>query len=307
MDNNLANQSSYDEFTLNFKLDDNIPVIQSELDKYNYEFVGNRTTVRETEIKGMRALQFIVPATLPLEAFLTKQLYKGEFLSILSNIMNQLMYFDENGMSLNKLYLDFKYMYIELSTMDIQLIYMPVEKDFDPVNITQFIEELIKKIRFADLECVDLVDTILQYLDSRMMFSLKDFYNFLLSIEEANMNQEEEKEEIGGTTVLATSSNYDNPIPYLVRIKTNELIPIMKSEFMVGKSHEADYQIVDNKKISRKHAIFRISNGECYVRDNNSTNHTFINGKLLQPDFEIMLTNNDYIRFADEEFKYWVR
>ena len=76
---------------------------------------------------------------------------------------------------------------------------------------------------------------------------------------------------------------------------------------MVGKSVNCDYQIIDNSKISRRHAVFRISNGECYVRDNDSTNHTFVNGKLVQPGVEIMLSNDDYIRLGDEEFRYWVR
>ena len=307
MDNNATNASSYDEFTLNFKLEDNIAINTRERDMFNYEFVGNRTTVNEVELNGMRALQYVVPATLPLEPFLTKQLYKGEFLAILSNILNQLMYFEENGMPLNKLFLDFKYMYIELSTMDVQLLYMPVEKNFPDVNITKFIQDIIMKVRFADMSCVDLVDTILQYLDSKLMFNLRDFYHFILSLEAAEMQADERDNSEAGTTVLATSSNYENPIPYLVRIKTNELIPIIRNEFVVGKSHDCDYQITDNRKVSRRHATFRISNGECYIRDNSSTNHTFINGKLLQPEFEIMLSNNDYIRFGDEEFKYWVR
>ena len=29
--------------------------------------------------------------------------------------------------------------------------------------------------------------------------------------------------------------------------------------------------------------------------------------KLIQPEFEIMLANNDYIRMGDEEFKFWIR
>ena len=43
--------------------------------------------------------------------------------------MNQLMYFDENKMPLNKLLLNIHYMYIELSTLDVQLIYMPVDEN----------------------------------------------------------------------------------------------------------------------------------------------------------------------------------
>ena len=88
--------ASYDEFTLNFRLEEDVPVDQRELTIFNYEFVGNRTTCSVVAVDEQRALQFKIPATLPLEQFLRKQLYKGEFLSILSNILNQLIYFEEN-------------------------------------------------------------------------------------------------------------------------------------------------------------------------------------------------------------------
>ena len=305
----MDNNKSYDEFTLNFKLEEDVPVDQFEMTMFNYEFVGNTTKCQVVAIDDVRALQFKVPATLPLEQFLRKQLYKGEFLSILSNILNQLLYFTENNMSLNKILLNVHYMYIELSTMDIQLIYMPVNKKFADVNVTEFIQTFIGKVRFANMECVECVDRILKHLDSKLMFDLEDFYNYILALEQEAINEEDEIDTNteSDTTVLTTSFNYNNPVPYLVRIKTNELIPILHKEFLVGKSIDADYQIADNRKVSRKHAIFRISNGECYVRDNESTNHTFVNGKLLQPNVEVMLSNDDYIRLGDEEFRYWVR
>lgn len=299
---------SYDEFTLNFKLEEDVPIDQFEMTMYNYEFVGNKTKCTCVAIDGVRALQFKVPATLPLEQFLRKQLYKGEFLSILSNILNQLIYFTENNMSLNKLLLNVHYMYIELSTLDIQLLYLPVNKKFADCNVTEFIQNFISKVRFANMESVECVDQILRNLDSKLMFNLEEFYQYILSLEQQSITEDENSASTEGhTAMLATSENYNNPVPYLVRVKTNELIPILHKEFMVGKSVNCDYQITDNKKVSRKHAIFRISNGECYVRDNESTNHTFINGQLIQPGVEIMLSNDDYIRLGDEEFRYWVR
>lgn len=301
------NNKSYDEFTLNFKLDDDVPIDQYEMTMYNYEFVGNRTKCTCVAIDGVRALQFKVPATLPLEQFLRKQLYKGEFLSILSNILNQLIYFNENNMPLNKLLLNVHYMYIELSTLDIQLLYMPVNKKFADCNVTEFIQTFISKVRFANMASVECVDQILKYLDSKLMFNLEEFYQFILSLEQKVILEDESAAEGTDNVLQETSGTYSNPVPYLLRVKTNELIPILHKEFMVGKSTNCDYQIIDNKKVSRKHAIFRISNGECYVRDNASTNHTFINGQLLQPGVEIMLSNDDSIRLGDEEFKYWVR
>ena len=302
-----VNNQSYDEFTLNFKLEEDVPIDQYEMTMYNYEFVGNRTKCSCVAIDGVRALQFKVPATLPLEQFLRKQLYKGEFLSILSNILNQLIYFNENNMPLNKLLLNVHYMYIELSTFDIQLLYMPVNKKFADCNVTEFIQTFIGKVRFANMASVECVDQILKFLDSKLMFNLEEFYQYILSLEQKSILEDQGEPEEEAPVVQTTSESYSNPVPYLVRIKTNELIPILHKEFMVGKSVNCDYQIIDNKKVSRKHAIFRISNGECYVRDNASTNHTFINGQLLQPGVEVMLSNDDNIRMGDEEFKYWVR
>ena len=43
------------------------------------------------------------------------------------------------------------------------------------------------------------------------------------------------------------------------------------------------------------------------MENENSTNHTYVNGKMIQPGFDVMLKNDDYIRMGDEEFKYWVR
>lgn len=299
-------EKSYDEFNLNFRIDDDVPVNNNELSFYNYEFVGNRVTCEVGEVDGMKVLSYNIPATLPLSQFLRKQLYKGEFLAIISNILNQLIYFEENHMPLKKVLLNTKYMYIELSTLDIQLIYMPVEKEFADCNICEFIQLFISKVRFADMQCVECVDLILQYLDSRMMFQLGEFYQFILKLETDNIMDDKLDESDSDTTVLS-QMQYKNIVPYLVRVKTNELIPIEQALFDVGKSPECDFTIIDNKRISRRHCTFKVSNGECYIRDNNSTNHTYVNGRLLQPGFDLMLNNDDYIRMADEEFKYWVR
>ena len=138
------------------------------------------------------------------------------------------------------------------------------------------------------------------------MFSLREFYTFIIELQKEEILKDDIDLGQGETTVLQQMS-YNNITPYLVRSRTNALIPIEKKEFLVGKSPECDYQIMDNRKVSRKHCSFRISNGECYIRDENSTNHTFVNGKMIQPGFDVMLKNDDYIRMGDEEFKYWVR
>lgn len=295
----------YNEFKLNFKVEDYVNINQDELAFINHEYAGNTVLCQVNNVDGVRVLAYKIPATLPLSQFMRKQLYKAEFLSMIGNIMKQLLYLEDSKLPLKKVLLNTKYMYIDLATMEIQLVYMPIEKEFVDCNICEFIQTFISKLRFADMQSVKCVEEILHYLDSKMMFSIRDFYNFILALEEdAILNDDVSGN--GETTVLSQMA-YKNIVPYLVRVKTKELIPIEKKEFVIGKASECDYIVVDNKRVSRNHCTLKISNGECYIRDNESTNHTYINGKLIQPGFDVMLNNDDYIRLGDEEFKYWVR
>jgi hypothetical protein len=305
----MQDEQSYDNFTLNFRIDENIPVNQYELDMYNAGVDGdygvNNAHCAVDTIDGVKVLAYSIPATLPLAQFMRKKLYKGEFLEILSNILKKLIFFDEHNMPVKKVLLNTKYMYIELSTLDIQMVYMPVNKHFDDSNVCEFIQLLIEKLRFADIRSASCVEDILNYLDSRMMFSLYEFYNFVLKLEQDDMIRDDETGD-EDTTVLS-SMQYRNIIPHLVRERTKALITIEKSEFTIGKATDCDYSIDDNRKISRRHCTLIVKNGECYIRDENSTNHTYVNGRLIQPGFEVMLNDDDYIRMADEEFKYWVK
>lgn len=301
--------TSYENFTLNFRIDEQVPVNQYELDTYNagimVENEANKACCMVGMLDGVRVLSYNIPATLPLSQFMRKKLYKGEFLEILSNIAGKLIYFDEHNMPIKKVLLNTKYMYIELSTLEVQLVYMPINKHFEDSNVCEFIQALIEKLRFADINSATCVEQILNYLDSRMMFSLSEFYNYIIQLQQEDMMKDDAAGE-EDTTVLS-SMQYRNIVPHLVRERTKALITIEKSEFSIGKSMECDYVVEDNRKISRRHCTLIVRNGECYIRDDNSTNHTYVNGKLIQPGFEVMLNDDDYIRMADEEFKYWVK
>ncbi len=98
------------------------------------------------------------------------------------------------------------------------------------------------------------------------------------------------------------------PVPHFVREKTGEIINITKPEFSIGKSEsKADYTITDNSAISRVHCIILQKNGVNYIKDNNSTNHTYVNGELLEPDKEVLLKNRTSVRMGDEEFTFLLR
>ena len=91
--------------------------------------------------------------------------------------------------------------------------------------------------------------------------------------------------------------------PYLLRETTEERVMITKNVFKIGKANRGvDYHITGNGAISRVHAIITRKDDGFYIRDNKSTNKTYVNGKALGDGEEALLTNNSRISLGNEDF-----
>ena len=44
--------------------------------------------------------------------------------------------------------------------------------------------------------------------------------------------------------------------------------------------------------------------GRCFILDTNSTNHTYVNGVMIRSNEEVVLSEGDKIRLANEEFVF---
>ena len=87
----------------------------------------------------------------------------------------------------------------------------------------------------------------------------------------------------GATGLLRGNVNVPKVNPYLIRVNTDERIMITKQNFKVGKaSMGVDYTVKGNGAVSRVHAVITNKDGIYYIRDNKSTNHTYVNGKMLE-------------------------
>ena len=108
------------------------------------------------------------------------------------------------------------------------------------------------------------------------------------------------------TSVLNYTKAPDTPKqPYLLRIKNGERIPITGNIFRLGKEAKfVDYVIHDNEAISRSHANIISRNGQYFLQDNNSTNHSFLNGQQCVSNVELPLQDKASIRLGNEEFQF---
>lgn len=109
----------------------------------------------------------------------------------------------------------------------------------------------------------------------------------------------------GGTTMLISNVPPQLQTPHLIRIRSNEKIQVNKPVFKIGTERSyVDYCIGDNATISRSHASIVKENEEFFVIDTNSTNHTFVNGRMIQSNQKVKLTHGTKIRFSNEEFEF---
>ncbi|MBE5872835.1 MAG: FHA domain-containing protein [Lachnospiraceae bacterium] len=89
----------------------------------------------------------------------------------------------------------------------------------------------------------------------------------------------------------------------LYRVLTNETIKINKPVFRIGKERSyVDYFVTNNTAVSRNHADIVMRAGKFYVKDLNSKNHTYINGREIPVQIETEILNGDRLTLGNEEF-----
>jgi S1-C subfamily serine protease len=91
----------------------------------------------------------------------------------------------------------------------------------------------------------------------------------------------------------------------LTRESNGEKIYINKNIFRIGRDrNRVDYAISDNTAISRSHVAIVSRNGEYFVIDNNTANHTYVNESMLSANVETPIHEGDVLRLANESFRF---
>ncbi len=95
----------------------------------------------------------------------------------------------------------------------------------------------------------------------------------------------------------------EEPTAVLCRVRTGEEKVVDKGELVMGKaSSGVDYCIRDNSTISRVHAKILRHGTQYFIQDNDSMNHTYVDGRQVMKGEELPIQNGSRIRLSDEEF-----
>lgn len=94
--------------------------------------------------------------------------------------------------------------------------------------------------------------------------------------------------------------------PYLVRVSTGERAVITGESFKLGRSEQrADFCIRNNSGISNVHATVIVKNGQYFLKDNYSTNGTYVDGKKISDSSTpVLLRDGSVIQLYNEEIVF---
>ena len=280
------------------------------------------------------SVTYTCPANINLTDRLKKAVSKYDFFFMMEQIVIMVQDVYNNGLNVNSVRFNMDDVYINEMTKEMYFIYFPIVGGQESADIVGFIENIIYTMTPVINEDTNYISRFMYYVRSFHGFNgnaiekyisreeravVNVLKNKAVTMQQQIMQQQTMQQQImqqvmqgsmDGTTVLSDdgiSVQQIQPVNYhfasLTRQVTGEKIELGKPSFVLGKNPEkSDYAVADNTNISRVHAVITTRNGRYYVMDQNSTNGTFINGRIIKAGQETEILPGDCLMLANEEF-----
>ena len=279
---------------------------------------------------------YTCPANINLTDRLKKAVSKYDFFFMIEQIVIMVEDVYNNGLNVNSVRFNMDDVYINEMTKEMYFIYFPIVGGQESADIVGFIENIIYTMTPVINEDTNYISRFMYYVRSFHGFNGNAIEKYISREERAVVNvlknkavtmqqtmqqqimQQQTMQQVmqgsmDGTTVLSDDSisiqqiQQMQPVNYhfasLTRQVTGEKIELGKPSFVLGKNPEkSDYAVAGNTNISRVHAVITMRNGRYYVMDQNSTNGTFINGRIIKAGQETEILPGDCLMLANEEF-----
>lgn len=283
------------------------------------------------------SVTYTCPANINLTDRLKKAVSKYDFFFMMEQIVIMVQDVYNNGLNVNSVCFNMDDVYINEMTKEMYFIYFPIVGGQESADIVGFIENIIYTMTPVINEDTNYISRFMYYVRSFHGFNGNAIEKYISREERAVVNvlknkavtmqqqimqqqtmQQQTMQQVmqgsmDGTTVLSDDGisvqqiQQMQPVNYhfasLTRQVTGEKIELGKPSFVLGKNPEkSDYAVADNTNISRVHAVITTRNGRYYVMDQNSTNGTFINGRIIKAGQETEILPGDCLMLANEEF-----
>lgn len=284
--------------------------------------------IKQKKKKGV--LTCTVKGLVSLSDYAPTSIDKHHFLDIIIQLINIVKQCEKFKICSNNIELHLETIFYEPNLKRIKCIYWPIANNNTYVNIQDFFKFLPDFFNLNTSEDTDYLRRYRVFLNSIKAFSLNNFEKLVLSMQGIKNNTIDispDSKVLGssGSRKDNTKNSQDiayNPVKIsqeidkinnstiycatLIRLSNNQKFMVEKGTTYIGSSTDSDICISDNRAISRNHAVMLKENKSFYIKDCNSTNHTYLNGRILRANERASIPNNSTITFANEDFRFSV-
>ncbi|MGG1401355.1 DUF6382 domain-containing protein [Bacillus salipaludis] len=290
---------------------------------------------------GAVALRYDMISSVNLEQLFAGTVSKEKLVTNLLKMIEGLEDLEKNGLNLEKILLDKKYIFLNSFSNRLVFVYVPVKDNvFEKVTMNMFLKELIADVLYdeaddllffiklrndlaksVDFHLANFKETLIEFagglgkgMDSSLNNTVISQEHFYLSSQgnmesEAATAVEEETTVLGavrvngneGTTVLGAGP-YSFGKPFLLEERTGAKIYLTKDVFRLGRDPGQVDFTAENKVIGRMHAEILNVDGEYFFVDKQSRNGSYLNGVRIISNTKAKLKHEDRIKLANVEF-----
>ena len=295
---------------------------------------GRKERINETELSQLARIKpcgimhvtktkkdsviYTCPANINLTDRLKKAISKYDFFFMIEQIVIMVEDVYNNGLNVNSVRFNMDDVYINEMTKEMYFIYFPIVGGQESADIVGFIENIIYTMTPVINEDTNYISRFMYYVRSFHGFNgnaiekyisreeravVNVLKNKAVTMQQQIMQQQTMQQQIISVQQIQQMQPVNYHFASLTRQVTGEKIELGKPSFVLGKNPEkSDYAVADNTNISRVHAVITMRNGRYYVMDQNSTNGTFINGRIIKAGQETEILPGDCLMLANEEF-----
>ncbi len=276
--------------------------------------------------QGREVVRYLINDKQSLGSYLKNGISEEELLELLERILEVARAVQEARVAPAFLLFDLSCIFVGKTQKNVEFVLHVSDFGQQKNNEFGLIKEVLA-VAQVNSNQYNVKEYLEQYIGSRQQVSIDDFREYISNIKKQLFDQRqysgkqtlscrlgdqsiqiEELLEIASPKFVTTRMMEEEALEqkaYLVRCSTKEQIPITKAMFTLGTDqNQVDYAIAGNRAISRVHAMILYRNGSYFIKDMDSTNHTFVNRFLVRGGSEMDLAPGSSVILANEAFVF---
>ena len=234
-----------------------------------------------------------------------KSLNADSFVTILSNLLNILLELKDHGfLRCPNIDLSTDKIFIDQDTLDVRLIYLPVNVGYSDADTAAFETAFRKGL-------ANMIKAVPSIKSPKVLNLHTALVDFSIGLEQLHtiVNEEYVSEELESSDVLTSASGSletsEQPSFTLtaIGVPNAAVFKIDKPEYVIGKNLDVvDGAVLYSTAVSRVHCKIIFEDGRYFVVDLDSANGTFVNNKKIAANTATALNDGDVLKLANCEF-----